>query len=332
MNPHLSISVIVPTAGRERLLSECVAAALSQCDQEPDAELVVVDNGVVPLDPGMLPAGADPARLRVIREARPGLHHARHAGLRAARGEVLAYLDDDAVVCADWLATLRTVFADPAVVLAGGNNHPAFDAEPPDWLRLWWEQGSRTGRALAHLSILDLSAGEFDVDPHLVWGCNFAIRRIVLESAEGFHPDGFPTDQLRLRGDGETAVSEWIRRHGLRARFHSGASVAHRVTNERMTPDYFVRRSHAQGISDSFTDARARHGLPSAVDFVRRRVRAWLRDHALSLRCRGAGAAELRGVLARCREAYVAGYAWHRTAVGQDAALREWVCREDYME
>lgn len=332
MNQQVSISVIVPTAGRERLLSTCVAAALEQIEQAPDAELIVVDNGAAPLARPILPADADVTRLRVVREPRPGLHHARHAGLRASRGEILAYLDDDAVVCAGWLATLRAVFADRAVVLAGGNNQPSFESEPPAWLRLWWETGSRKERAIAHLSILDLGAGEFDIDPHWVWGCNFAIRRGVLEAAGGFHPDGFPPEQSRLRGDGETAVSEWIRRRSLRARFHSGASVDHRVSNERMTPEYFVRRSHAQGVSDSFTDARARRGRPSHVAFVRRRMRAWLRDQSLSWRCRGEGAPDLRGVLARCREAYLAGYAWHRAAVRSDPALREWVCREDYMQ
>jgi hypothetical protein len=185
---------------------------------------------------------------------------------------------------------------------------------------------------LAHLSIPDLGDGEFDIDPHWVWGCNFAIRRGVLETARGFHPDGFPKERLRLRGDGETAVSEWIRRHRLRTRFHAGASVDHRVPQERMTPDYFARRSHAQGISDSFTDARARRGRPMAFDRTRRRVRASLRELSLSVRCRGPGASELRRVLARCREAYLAGYAWHQAAVARDPALREWVCCEGYFE
>lgn len=327
-----ALSVILPTRDRARLLEDCLLALTRQEPVEGGFEVIVVDNGSRDATAEVAQRYATQLPLHYVFAPEPGLHVGRHAGLRTAQAEVLVFGDDDIVPSAGWLRAIATAFRDPEVALVGGNNLPLFESEPPRWLVRWWEQAPQGKRALDYLSILDWGAEPVDIDPGLVWGCNYSIRRSVLMEVGGFHPDGVPEDRLRFRGDGETAVSDGIRQRGLRTRFVPGASVMHRVSAGRMTPEYFFRRARAQGVSDSYTDLRAAGGRLSVSVRLRRisgaclrAGRAWLSSE------RDADGRALAGVRSRCALAYLAGYAYHQKEFARDAALREWVLKEHYL-
>jgi glycosyltransferase involved in cell wall biosynthesis len=83
------VSVIVPTRDRPRWVARAVGSALAQTT--PPAEVVVVDDGS--REPPRLP---DDPRVRLVRRDTPGgVSAARNAGIRAARGELVTFLDDD---------------------------------------------------------------------------------------------------------------------------------------------------------------------------------------------------------------------------------------------
>ena len=69
---------------------------------------------------GRMLIAADPQRHRMVEAERPGIVHALVAGTEAAGGDVVAFLDDDAVPRASWLAELRQGFVDPTVGGVGG--------------------------------------------------------------------------------------------------------------------------------------------------------------------------------------------------------------------
>ncbi|GAA4286203.1 hypothetical protein GCM10022262_05620 [Georgenia daeguensis] len=133
--PRPAVSVVIPTRNRAGLLATCLDSVLAV--RYPDLEVLVVDNA--PADDSTRATvherfGND-ARVRYVRLDRAGASHARNVGARLARGEIVAFTDDDALVDELWVAALVAGFADdPSIVcvtgltLAGSLETPAAQA------------------------------------------------------------------------------------------------------------------------------------------------------------------------------------------------------------
>lgn len=107
-------TVVVCTRDRPAQLETCLDSLAAQ--HHPPFEILVVDNGGSE-------AVAEICRARgvaCIREPIPGLTRARNLGARAARGEIVAYIDDDAVAEPAWLGALIREFADLSVAAVAG--------------------------------------------------------------------------------------------------------------------------------------------------------------------------------------------------------------------
>src|SRR5205085_11066556 len=63
-----------------------------------------------------------------------GLSGARNTGIDIARGDIVAFLDDDAVAAPDWLDRLCAPYDDRQVIAVGGRVVPRFDGPRPAWL------------------------------------------------------------------------------------------------------------------------------------------------------------------------------------------------------
>ena len=199
------VSVVIATLGREPRLNEAVRSVLAQSHHH--LELVVVDN-----DPGRGSARlelddlGDP-RVRVIAEPRRGTSFARNAGLQSARGEIVAFIDDDVVADKDWLRRIIVPFqTDEAVDCVTGLVLPAqLDTQAQAWFeeygafdkgftRTVWSLDER-GHAISGLpgprnALFPYSAGAYGS------GNNMAFRRHALMGLGGFDPalgGGAPT-------------------------------------------------------------------------------------------------------------------------------------------
>jgi len=328
----MELSVIIPTRNRPDLLTRALASIAGQTMSHDCFEVVVIDNG-----PNVETAEVASAfrgriaNLRYLIEASPGLHNARHLGMREARAELLVFADDDIEAFPEWLDGVWQGFCRHEAVLVGGKNLPKWEAEPPAWLKKLWEAKSIGERSLGYLSILDFGDRVMDIDPCYVWGCNFSIRKTVLLEACGFHPDSMPAELLHLRGDGESYVSRFIADRGYRSVYVPSASVNHFVSRERMTVEYFRKRAFNQGVSDSYTrlriDPACRTPVPATAHplgkFMSIGLLRQLMRHVLPA-----------GVYLRANinEAYWSGFNWHEQRYLHDVSLRHWVLRENYLD
>jgi glycosyltransferase involved in cell wall biosynthesis len=127
----MHFSVVIPCRNAERTVGDAVRSALEQT--EPPLEVIVVDDAS---DDGSGDA-ARRAGARVLRNSRRrNAGGSRNSGMEAARGDVFAFLDADAVARRDWLERARQTFqADAAVAGVGGR---IANGRPGRWGELDW--------------------------------------------------------------------------------------------------------------------------------------------------------------------------------------------------
>jgi len=113
-------TVVICTRDRPAALDRCLGAV--RAIAYPSFEVLVVDNGSPAAGAREV---ADRWGARCVAEPCPGLSRARNRGAREARGEVVAYLDDDAEPEPGWLAGLERELDDPSVMAVAGRIRPA---------------------------------------------------------------------------------------------------------------------------------------------------------------------------------------------------------------
>ena len=255
-----TISVIIATYTRAALLDECLQQLAGQRFEDGD-EVIVVDNGSTDDTPGIVRChqAAFPVPLHLLHESRPGKSHALARALAAAHGDVLAFLDDDVNVAADWLDTVRRTMGDRSVSLMGGRVVPRWDPAVPAWLRGALQQHARLG---APLGLLDYAPDVVELGPRTVLGANMAVRRKVFETV-----GGFATHVGKLRGtllSGEDhELCERVQRAGFRAIYVPAAVVHHWVPADRARIGYVLHWFYWSGI----THAILEEGAPPRVIF-----------------------------------------------------------------
>jgi hypothetical protein len=108
-----AFTVVVPAHNSQRTLGSCVQSVLRQT--ESDLELIIVDDGSTDDTLQVARASTDP-RVSVTSQASGGVSAARNAGVRAASGDVVCFLDSDDLLLPHYLQSVRSVFAaDPGV-------------------------------------------------------------------------------------------------------------------------------------------------------------------------------------------------------------------------
>lgn len=112
------VSVIVPCYNHGAFLADAVSSILSQ--DYPDVDLIVVDDGST--DKTSAVAASFGPRVRYVFQPNAGLSAARNAGIAAARGDVLVFLDADDMLAEGWLSALAQKVATEAgpIVVHGG--------------------------------------------------------------------------------------------------------------------------------------------------------------------------------------------------------------------
>ena len=170
------ISVVVCTYNGERTLSGCLGGLMDL--DYPDFEVIVVNDGSTDAS-GAIAGEYD---VRLINTENMGLATARNIGLRAATGQIVAYLDDDARPDRDWLRYLALAFADDEYAGFGGPNLP-----PPGSTTMAGCVANAPGGP-THVLVSDSEAEHIP-------GCNMAFRKSALEEIDGFDP------QFRVAGD-----------------------------------------------------------------------------------------------------------------------------------
>ncbi len=240
MNGHLRIAVCTNRSPAE------AAESLAALRREAPADAVAVVASGMSADAA---AGFDGT---VLVEPLPGLSRARNRALEwCDEGDVLAFVDDDAVVRSGWFAGLLRAWegAPEEMACIGGPIRPRWPAGgPPSWV---------SPPILPALTLLDLGGEVRDLDPFVttVYGANISFRVSALRRIGGFDP-AFGHSGSRIFFSEEDEAQRALAGLGYRVRYVPDAAVEHVIPPERLTRRSFVRRRFAYGVTLGVRRAR----------------------------------------------------------------------------
>jgi len=271
MSSHPSISVVVCAFTRERLgvMSEAIDSLRAQT-LPPHEVVLVIDHAPELLEEAR---GLWPDLKIVANRERQGLSGARNSGVAAASGDVVAFLDDDAIAAPDWLERLAAAYADPKVLGAGGAVRPRWVEGKPGWFppEFDWVVGCTHSGMPQQLEPVR----------NLV-GANMSFRREPLLDVGGFSHDLGRVGTLPV-GCEETDLSIRVHQRWPEAEilYDPAAAVEHVVPPARGKVRYFLDRCRAEGRSKAVLTGMvgSADGLSSERSYVRRTLPlGFLRD------------------------------------------------------
>jgi len=234
-----NVSVVISGYSEDRWQNLVAAVESVRLQNVPPCEIIIViDHNQRLLER----ARASLADAVVVenREQR-GLSGARNSGVKAARGDVIAFMDDDAVADPTWLEWLTAAYTDSEVLGVGGGVEPVWAGGRPAWFpeEFDWVVGC-TFRGMPEVPRAVRS----------LVGCNMSFRRAIFASLGGFRSGMGRLDATPLAGE-ETefcirAGQLWPRRRWV---YEPRAKVYHTVPVRRAGARYFRSRCYAEGLS-----------------------------------------------------------------------------------
>ncbi len=238
-----AVSAVVCTYRRAAALADALASLATQTLDPAHFEVLVVNND--PSDQRTVATvdavrsrhfAGRPERLRLITCPHPGLSFARNAAVARARGDILSFLDDDAVARPEWLARVRDAFAGhPHAGVVGGRITLAPPAPRPRWaLPAWGRYWSEHATDFDDVRIANHWW-------HYPFGANWSAPRGVLLAVGGFRTAYGRTGQGAAGGE-EIVAAALIHRLGFAVVVDPAAEVLHRPEGTRFTLGHVWRR------------------------------------------------------------------------------------------
>jgi O-antigen/teichoic acid export membrane protein/GT2 family glycosyltransferase len=242
MSGH-TVSIVICVYTLDRWNDICEAIASARAQELAPIEIVVVVDHNVELRDRLKEAFSD--ILIVENQFTRGLSGARNTGISIAKGDIVAFLDDDAVADPAWLKMMAPHFDATNVIGVGSRSAPMWLGERPSWFPdefLWVVGCSYRGMSEVTSTVRNCLGGAM------------CFRRALFEKVSGFNPSlGRGQRALLLSGEEtELCLRATDQIEGAIFIYEPASFISHKVSPNRLNWKYFVRRCYAEGISKAY--------------------------------------------------------------------------------
>ncbi len=224
----MDVSVIVSTYNRADSLRDAIESLAAQQAGNCSYEIIVVDNNSS--DQTKRVVATFNGKVRYLFEPKQGLSYARNAGIQQAKGQVIAFTDDDCVADPNWVASLWACFRETRALAVGGKIERLWHCERPDWL---------TDELLGPLIVQDLGPKRkiWDAKNRHMIGANMAFHRSIFERFGLFKEELGRKGDLLIGGE-DREIFRRLFESGAPIFYEPKAVIHHKVEEARLTKSY----------------------------------------------------------------------------------------------
>jgi len=223
-------------------LVEAVDSLLSQTHPEMEV-IIAVDGNAELYEKVSARYGGNKTVSALLLKENVGVSGARNAGIKAAKGDVIAFIDDDAVADKEWVENLLTTYRDFDAAAVGGKILPVWLGGKPDYLpeELYWLAG------ITHEGF----AEEKVVEVRNTFGPNMSFKREVFQKAGMFNENlGFAKKGTSYIQAEEPEFALRMRRElGKGVIYNPKAVVYHKIPSAKVKVGLLLKRAFYQGYS-----------------------------------------------------------------------------------
>lgn len=186
----------------------------------------------------------------IFNDGEPGASSARNLGITHSQGEIIAFVDDDAIVYPNWAQEMMATYADEQVIGVTGPAFPLWKGKPAEWFpeEFYWI-----------LSCTSWTSWDRPTKVRNIWLQNGSFRREAFQKAGALNPVLGPQDStggFKNREFKKGTVSEEVEL-SIRVRkatnktivYNPEVRIKHRVDERRLAWDYITKWSYWVGFS-----------------------------------------------------------------------------------
>ena len=240
------ITLIICTYNREKYIGPLLESIAKNDYPTSDYELVLVDNNCTDNTNGVCEQFAvehPEITLRYVVETEQGLSAARNKGIEEAKGDIIIYVDDDALVDTDYIRIYAEHFsAHPETMAAGGPIEPLYETEEPKWmspytkalLTAWMNYGDQ---------VREYPNGRYP------GGGNAAYRKVVFDKVGLFNTELGRKGSALLASE-EKDIFDKMKAQGMQVLYLPTPVLHHIIPQAKLEEDYFNRLTLQIGRSE----------------------------------------------------------------------------------
>lgn len=238
----MKISVVICTYNREKYIAESINASLNQTVSHSYYQVIVVNNNSTDATDDICRKLLEEKQFSYFIEEKQGLSHARNRGIKESQGEIIVFVDDDAIMKPDYIANMLTFFEErKEVVGVGGKILPRYEEQKAAWL---------SPVLMPLIAALDMGnkprkfrMGKFPI------GANMAFRKSVFDQIGLFNVD-LGRNGTKLQGGEEKDIFARMRSENMPIWYCPDVIVHHVIPESRLEEDYIRRMGIGIGESE----------------------------------------------------------------------------------
>ena len=246
----MHLDVVIPTYNRSALLKQAIDSLLrARVPAELSIKIIVVDNNSTDHTKAVINEAIKTSNGRVsyVFEKHQGRSPALNAGIAAATGDLIGFIDDDEEIDELWYETILLAFTNREIDFIGGPYVPRFESEVPRWL------------PKDHTAVVGIVDGGDEVVPFddsypgILMGGNAVFRREVLDRV-GPYSTALGRSGTRLLSCEDEDMYQRLRAASARGLYLPQLIVYHFIPRERLTKRYHRSWCFWQSVSSAVLD------------------------------------------------------------------------------